>query len=269
MLSRMICGQFPSLGQPLADDHVVQADHGAFDIGDVAAKQIRGFDDSGEAFGQDRIQSDLAEIVQQSADEGFGRPKTRFASVGRFDCFAEKFGAAGRGKRMLPELGAGKLRLILVGAGKCLEDRNGQDGAAKRFETEKNDGPLECDGIGANARIGAMNELKDSSGQGGIAADQCDDLGDRRLFIGGDLQNARGDRRQCREAPRAAGESARCAGAEDVRGNARVDVQFRARTRRAALAPLRDYRLVCRRPCLNRRFRPPAFHRFARSASRC
>ena len=69
----MICGKLPSLGQPLADDHVIQADHRALDIGDVSAQQIGRFDDAGKALGQDRVQGDLAQIVEQAADECFRR----------------------------------------------------------------------------------------------------------------------------------------------------------------------------------------------------
>ena len=179
--------EFPSLGQAFADDHVVDADHGAFDVGDVASEKVRGFDDAGEALGEDGVQGDLAEIVKQSADECLGRSKARLAAVGGFDGFAQKLGAAGHGKRMFPKLRPGKLRLTLIGAGKSFEDRDGQDGAAKGFETKENDGPLEGYGIGVNAGVGAMNELKNSSGEGGVAADEGDDLGDRSLFVGGDL----------------------------------------------------------------------------------
>ena len=44
-------GQLPSLGQALADDHVIQADHRALDICDVSTKQLCGFDHTTEALG--------------------------------------------------------------------------------------------------------------------------------------------------------------------------------------------------------------------------
>jgi hypothetical protein len=190
-------GQLPPLGEAFADDHVIHADDGALDIGDVASEEVGGFDNPGETLGEDGVQRDLAEIVKQSADESFGRSETGVAAMGGFDRFAQKLGAAGYGERMLPKLRAGKLRLSLAGTGKSFEDRDGQDGAAKGFETKENDGPLQGYGFGVNAGIGAMNELKDSSGEGGVAADEGDNLGDRSLFIGGDLQNPNGDRGQC------------------------------------------------------------------------
>jgi hypothetical protein len=98
---------------------------------------------------------------------------------------------------MLPKLRAGKLRLILIGGGKGFEDRDGQDSAAKRFETQKNNSPLQGHGVGVNAGVGAMNELENSSGESGVAADEGDNLGDRSIFIGGDLQDPNGDRGQC------------------------------------------------------------------------
>ena len=39
-------GQLPPLGQSLADDHVIEADDGAFQIGDVPRQQVGRFDDA-------------------------------------------------------------------------------------------------------------------------------------------------------------------------------------------------------------------------------
>lgn len=80
-----------------------------------------------------------------------------------------------------------------IGCGKGLENRDGQNGAAEGLETEQNDGPLEGDGFGADAEIGSMDELENSRGQGGVAADQGDDVADGGLFVGGHLKDAYGD----------------------------------------------------------------------------
>ncbi len=79
----MICGKLPSFRQPFADDHVVQSDDRPLHIRDVSAEQIGRFDDAGKALGQNRVQGDLAQIVQQPADERFRRAEPRIAAVGR------------------------------------------------------------------------------------------------------------------------------------------------------------------------------------------
>ena len=68
--------QIPSLRQPLADHHVIEADDAQLQIGNVSAKQIGRFHDAGKALGQNRIQRDLAQIMQQAADERIGRFNT-------------------------------------------------------------------------------------------------------------------------------------------------------------------------------------------------
>ena len=55
------------------------------------------------------------------------------------------------------------------------------------LESQQNDGPLEGHVIGADAEIGSMDELQDSRGQGGIRADQGDDVLNRGLVVGGHL----------------------------------------------------------------------------------
>lgn len=55
--------QFPTLGEPFADDHVIEADDRALDIRDVSAQKVGGFNDAGKAFGKDRIEGDFAQIV--------------------------------------------------------------------------------------------------------------------------------------------------------------------------------------------------------------
>jgi hypothetical protein len=64
----------------------------------------------------------------------------------------------------------------------CLEDRKRQHGVANGFEAEQNHGPLERGDFLRDAGVGAVHQLQDAGGEGGIAADELDDAR-RRLFL--------------------------------------------------------------------------------------
>ena len=62
-------GKLPLFGKAFPHDHVIEADHAAFDVGDVSAEHVGGFDNAAEALGQDRVQRHFTQIVKQSADK--------------------------------------------------------------------------------------------------------------------------------------------------------------------------------------------------------
>jgi hypothetical protein len=64
--------KIPALGEALAGDHVVDADHGPLDVGNIAAEQVGRLDDLREALGQRRVERDLADVVKQPTDKGVG-----------------------------------------------------------------------------------------------------------------------------------------------------------------------------------------------------
>ena len=52
---------------------MIEADDGPLDVGDVTAEQVGRFNDPAEALRQGRVQRNLAQVVQEPADERFRR----------------------------------------------------------------------------------------------------------------------------------------------------------------------------------------------------
>ena len=128
--------KLPALGQPLPNDHVVQADDLALDVGDVAAEQVNGLDHAGEALRQDRVERDLPQVVQQAAEERVGRVDRRLAGRGRRKALGQQFGAAGDRHTMLPELAADTAGGVRPRGREGLEDPRGEDRVAHGLEAE-------------------------------------------------------------------------------------------------------------------------------------
>ena len=109
-----------------------------------------GFDDPGETLGEDRVQGDFAQIVQQSADKGLGGADTDCR--GRGPPGLRRAIRRSRRRRWNVSRIPRVRKCVGIGWGReSFENRDGQDGAAHGVKAEHNHGAVEGVDFAANA----------------------------------------------------------------------------------------------------------------------
>ncbi len=74
--------EIPRFGQAFACQGMIQTDDAPFYIRQIAAGQRGHFDDAGEGFRHGGIERDLADVMQEAADEGIGGAGFGFGARG-------------------------------------------------------------------------------------------------------------------------------------------------------------------------------------------
>ena len=142
--------QAPSLSQTLAGGLMIQTNHAPLHLGDVALRLFGQLHDTLIAAGQNVIQRQLAQIVQQAAHKRLSRIQVLLVAMSGGD----QLTGDGHGQTVTPECGSVELyargRRILVGRRPRLvilsedrEDLNGQYCVANRVKTQQHDRPIQ------------------------------------------------------------------------------------------------------------------------------
>ena len=160
--------QLPPLGQPLADDHVIQADDRPLEVGDVAAEQVGRFDDAAEALGQHRVERDLAQVVQQAADERFGRLDARCpCPTSPAICSASSSAQHATATQCFQN--SSRLKCPCLAASSACANVWKTVTASTALRTaskpSSDDGAVDVVDLAAHADVGAVNELEDARGE--------------------------------------------------------------------------------------------------------
>jgi hypothetical protein len=185
-------GEVPGLGEAFSGEGVVDADDATFEVGDVAAGEGGHFDDAGEGFGHDGVEGDLADVVEETADEGVGGVEFRAGFLG------EHFGGGGDGEGVFPEVlafeeGGGGVRGFVGGVLEGFEDLDGEGEVADGFEAEEDDGLLDGSDGDADAGGGGAGEGKEFAGEGLVGGEELDDFLDAGVGGVGEGEEANDD----------------------------------------------------------------------------
>lgn len=227
--------QPPVFGEAFAGDVVIEAADGLGDVRDVAAFAFGEFDASGEGFGEDVVEGELAEVVKQAAEEGFvGLDFECFddagggieISEGAAVAFGDDLGGAGDAEGVAPEgfvvdaVGGGfgvgvrsvggAVRVRFPGAASSLTagvgvgveeavDLDGEHCRADGVEAEQDDGAFDGGDVVGGDALGAFAHFEDAGGERRVGLDEGGDLADVGVGLRGESQDLDGDGAERRE----------------------------------------------------------------------